>query len=212
MVDFVFPLAVFRRITPQINAARTLEFYQALITNWPKYGIISEEDQVVFLAQTLYESNGFTKLEENLNYSAERLCQLFPQHFFDLIDAQTYVAQPEKLANIIYGKRFGNVTEDDGWRYRGRGLLQTTFRANYLKLADQLNLLLDDKLLEYVATPEGAVAAAGVFWQTHKLTGMDMTHVTSIISGQLTTAYPRMVLYLEIKQLLAAHSDPTVEV
>lgn len=86
------------------------------------------------LAEAYHETGGAMQpIEENLNYSAKRLMQLWPARFPTLARAEPYANSPRKLANRIYGGRLGNVGADDGWLYRGRGLAQITGRTNYAK-------------------------------------------------------------------------------
>jgi len=86
-----------------------------------------------FLSQCSYESSNFTKLFEDLNYSKERLMQVFPHYFKDLEQAALYEHNPEKLGDYIYANRLGNgdVNSGDGYRYRGRGYLHLTGVLNY---------------------------------------------------------------------------------
>ncbi|MEO1015144.1 MAG: peptidoglycan-binding protein [Pseudomonadota bacterium] len=92
-----------------------------------------------FIAQGLIET-GFLKYKtENLNYSAERLMQIFPRHFPGGIrEAQRYERNPRKIANRVYANRLGNGDEasGDGWRYRGRGFFQLTGRDNYRRFGE----------------------------------------------------------------------------
>lgn len=86
-----------------------------------------------FLAQVLHESGGLTLLVENMNYSAARLPQVWPTRFQPTgpLNPADFANNPEKLANEVYGGRMGNVQPGDGFRYRGRGLLQLTGREAY---------------------------------------------------------------------------------
>ena len=86
-----------------------------------------------FMAQVLHESGALTVQFENLNYSAERLPKVWPSRFKPRgpLDPAAYAHNPQKLANEVYGGRMGNTGPDDGWRYRGRGLLQLTGRDAY---------------------------------------------------------------------------------
>lgn len=86
------------------------------------------------LAEAYHETGGrMQPVEENLNYSARRMGQVWPKRFPTTASAQPYAGNPRALANKVYGGRLGNVAPDDGWRYRGRGLAQITGRANYSK-------------------------------------------------------------------------------
>lgn len=129
---------------------------------------ISTPDRVAaFLAQLAHESAETTRLTEGLSYSrAERLCAVWPKRFPTTKSAQPYVKNPEKLANFVYANRGGNgdAASGDGYRYRGRGLFQLTFRDNYRLAGDALNLpLVGDP--DLVATPPVAALTAAHYWQ-----------------------------------------------
>lgn len=140
-----------------------------------------------FLAQTAHESGGFRLMEENLNYSADRLIAVFPKYFRN-IDARSYHRQPEKIANRVYANRMGNGDEEtgDGYMFRGRGLIQLTGRNNYTLYAEENNLDLDSAV-EYLTTPEGAVASAGWFWNRNDINELaeedNVRAVTKRING-----------------------------
>ena len=123
----------------------------------------------MFLAQVGHESGGLTKTQENLNYKPERLAQIFPKYFRD-VNPEDYAHNPEKIANRVYADRMGNGDEDsgDGYKFRGRGLVQLTGRDNYTKFANDLGISLDDTVV-YMGTPNGATASAGWFWDNNKL-------------------------------------------
>jgi putative chitinase len=94
-----------------------------------------------FFGQCSTETGGFVKFVENLNYSAEALTKLFGKYFLHN-DVTSYARQPEKIANHIYSLRMGNGNEasGDGWKYRGRGALQTTGKSNYQALSKSLQV------------------------------------------------------------------------
>lgn len=86
------------------------------------------------LATAYHETGGrMQPVEENLRYSAARLMQVWPKRFPSLSVAQQYANNPQALANKVYGGRLGNVNPNDGWQFRGRGLVQITGRDNYRK-------------------------------------------------------------------------------
>ena len=86
-----------------------------------------------FMAQVLHESGGLTIQFENLNYSAERLPKVWPSRFQPKgpLNPAEYAHNPQKLANEVYGGRMGNSGPNDGFTYRGRGLMQLTGKDSY---------------------------------------------------------------------------------
>ena len=122
-----------------------------------KWGLTTGNRALGFLSTAYEESGGFTVLSENLNYSAARACQVFPSKFPSGTSAAPYAYSPEKFADRVYGGRMGNSLPDDGWRYRGQGLIQITGHDNFAMLEKLTGLPLlqtpsmatsDDHLLE----------------------------------------------------------------
>lgn len=114
------------------------------------------------IGQCAHESLGFTRAVESLHYSSvERLMAVWPGRFPRPGLAAGYVAAPETLANRVYGGRLGNDRPGDGWRYRGRGWLQLTGRANYRRFGTLMGLDLE-------AEPARA-AEPGVAWRVAAL-------------------------------------------
>ena len=96
------------------------------------FGLDNELRAAAFLAQVFSETGYLQSLEENLNYSAERIMQVWPKRF-DSTRAAACANNPERLANTVYADRLGNgnYLSGDGFRYRGRGCLMLTGRSNY---------------------------------------------------------------------------------
>jgi putative chitinase len=142
----------------------------ALNAAMERFQITSTARAAGFLAQVAHESSEFRHLVENLSYSAPRLLQVWPRRFPTIDVAVPYERQPEKLANYVYASRLGNgdAGSGDGWRFRGRGLLQITGRDNYRAAARALGLPLEDQP-EQLETPGVAALAAAQFWQSHGL-------------------------------------------
>lgn len=122
-----------------------------------------------FIAQMAHES-GLQSRDENLNYSAARLCEVWPSRFPSIARAEPYAHNPEALANRVYANRMGNGDEasGDGWRYRGAGPLQVTGKSNWSAFADAMNMSLE-AALAYGRTIEGGVMAAAWFWETNDI-------------------------------------------
>jgi len=116
-----------------------------------------------FLSQILHESGGLRYLAENLNYSAERLCAVWPKRFPNADRARPYAHDPEKLANYVYAGRMGNTEPGDGWKYFGRGLIQITGRSNYAMVQELTGLqVLDDP--DLLCEPGPALLSAVAWW------------------------------------------------
>lgn len=97
-----------------------------------KFNITSNLRLAHFLAQCALESVEFTATVENLNYRAARLMEVFPKYFRG-VDVGPYANNPSKIANRVYANRMGNGDEasGDGFKFRGRGYIQLTGKANY---------------------------------------------------------------------------------
>lgn len=175
-----------------------------------EFGIDTPARQSAFLAQAAHESTQLRDLRENLNYSADRLIEIFRRRF-TLADAAAYARQPERIANRVYAQRLGNGDEasGDGWRFRGRGIFQVTGRANY---AECSRALCNDEILierpELLELPDGACRSAGWFWQSRELnqyadTG-DFRTLTLRINGGLNGYAERAEFYMRAKEALGA--------
>lgn len=157
-----------------------------------------------FLGQILHESNGLRRLVENLNYSAERLCQVWPTRFPTLADARPYANNSEALANRVYGGRLGNVQPGDGWKFRGRTPIQATGRATYARLGELMgqDLLVMPELLEQ---PRFALEAAVLWWEDAIPDSMlgDPEKVTRRVNGALIGLAERMHLTVDAQKAIA---------
>lgn len=122
------------------------------------------------LAQLAVESVRFTRLVENLNYSASRLMEVWPARFPTMASTNGYALNPKALANKVYGDRMGNgaASSGDGWRYRGRGLIQLTGANNYRAAAEDSGLpLLNDP--DLAAEPMKAARLACLYFRRNNL-------------------------------------------
>jgi len=154
----------------------------------PEYEINTRKRVAAFLAQTSHESAQFTALKENLNYSAAGLCSVWPKRFTSAAMAAPYNRNPEKIANKVYCDRMGNGSEasGDGFKFRGRGCIQTTGKCNYQALAKAIGKSLDETVA-FCETLEGAVVSGAFFWKNTKLNqyadSSDFTTLTKKING-----------------------------
>lgn len=127
----------------------------------------------IFLGQILHESGMLTLMEENLNYSVDRIVQLgnaspVGSRWRSLVPiAATIARNPQAMANAVYGGRLGNVAPTDGWLYRGSGPIQVTGKANFASLAKVTGLpLVANPGLLRTPTKE-ALLVCIAWWEGH---------------------------------------------
>lgn len=170
----------------------------ALAPACARYGIITRLRLAAFLANVGHETNGGRVLVENLNYSVEGLLATFPSRITRIqasVLGRVPGVQPanqQGIANLVYGgewglRNLGNTGTGDGWRFRGRGLMQLTGRANYQRSADVARRPLDDGFLGALETQPGAAESAAHFWATAKCHAPadagDISRVRRIVNG-----------------------------
>lgn len=135
--------------------------------------------QASFLAQCAHETGRFTTFTEDLSrYSAKRLSEVWKERFaIDKIAgkpnqlAYEHEYKPVKLANYVYGGRYGNKAPGDGWKYRGRFWMMLTFKDNY-KEVDRLLGLRGELVLnpeEFLNRPRINILTGAAFWRMRKL-------------------------------------------
>lgn len=117
-----------------------------------------------FLAQILHESAMLERTEENLNYSAKRISEVWNKRFPTPESAEPYARNPQALANKVYGGRMGNTLPNDGWNYRGRGLIMVTGKDNYTAVSNAIGIDLVAEP-EKLAQPEVALKASVAWWE-----------------------------------------------
>ena len=137
------------------------------------YEITSGPRLAAFLAQVGHESQSLSRTVENLNYSAQGLLSTWPSRFTRAL-ADQLARKPEQIANHVYGGRLGNRNTGDGWRYRGRGLIQVTGLVNYEgiteTLAEKVGGVPDFTLHpEQLESPKWAAFSAAAYWDDHDL-------------------------------------------
>lgn len=159
---------------------------EPLTAAFQRFDISTPARQAAFIGQCAHESGNFKTLQENLNYSAKGLNATWPSRFPSEEAAQPFHRNPEKIANKVYSGRMGNTEEGDGWKYRGRGLIQLTGKDNYRLASDALGV-------DFVANPdlvltrEYAALTAAWYWNKRGLNkeadAKDFTGMTKKING-----------------------------
>jgi len=164
------------------------DWVDPLNETFERFGIVTHNQQAMFIGQCSHECGNFRLLEENLNYKAATLMKLWPKRFPTLEKANEYSGNPKKIANSVYSSRMGNRDENsgDGFRFRGRGIIQLTGHSSYFHCGKALGV---DFVAnpDVVSSPKYAALSGGWFWSTHNLNspadGLDYTKVTKIING-----------------------------
>jgi putative chitinase len=165
------------------------EYYiDALNDVLPLYRINTDMRLAHFLAQTVHESGHLYYKEENLNYKAEGLRKTFGKYFTEA-EFDRYARQPQKIANRVYANRMGNGGEGsgDGWKYRGRGLIQLTGRDNYKACGAALDMDFLNSPETLCQNAETIVRSACWYWTSRGLNEIadrdDVLSVTKKING-----------------------------
>jgi putative chitinase len=181
-----------------------------------RFHITSRERIAAFLAQVAHESNECRSLVENLSYSAPRLTAVWPRRFPTIESAKPFAHNPERLANYVYANRLGNgdVASGDGWRFRGRGILQITGRTNYREAGAALGLDLE-QFPEQLEQPLPAALAAAHFWSSRGCNALadarpgddddaDFLRITQLINGGRHGLAERRAYWARGRQAIAA--------
>ncbi|WP_374537198.1 glycoside hydrolase family 19 protein [Chitinimonas taiwanensis] len=210
-------LAQLMAIVPNING-RGAAFIDALNAAMSEFGITTPPRQAAFVAQVLHESAELGRLEENLNYSAQGLADTWPGRYAVNAKAKPRVPNPLALqiqrdrvaiANHTYALRLGNgdVASGDGWRYRGRGLIQLTGRLNYGNAGAALGLDLTGNP-DHLLQPVPACRSAAWFWREAGCNALadkgDFEGITRRINGGLIGLDDRKRLWARAKAALGA--------
>lgn len=218
-MSFILTRVALARMFPRAGAATLDLIYRAQRDGMHRFGINHTKRRLAyFLAQAAEESAGFTTFTEMLNYTLGRAKQVWPARAasFDKmvkpgqahIEAAKRKLDPVMLANETYGNRMGNgpPASGDGWKYRGRGPIQLTGRANYksiglflgIDLESQPDLALDPKYLMLVLTG---------YWAKGQLNGYadagNFTGLTRGINGGLTNLDERQRWLREVNLVLS---------
>jgi putative chitinase len=151
-----------------LNWADPAEWAAVLEAACARREINTSKRVAMFLANTGHETAGGRRLRESLNYRPEALVKQWPKYFTMEYAAEVgrTVSRPadeKAIAEAAYGGRMGNKNPGDGWRFIGRGLMQTTGRYNYESLAEIMGMPVDD-LPEWIETTVGAAESAAIFW------------------------------------------------
>lgn len=182
-----------------------MNLYEKYKTLFSKFGLNTPLRISHFMAQIDHES-GLKPINENLNYSAKRLLEIFGK-YFNTETAKQYANHPQSIANKVYANRMGNGNEEskDGFKYRGRGFIQLTGKDNYKSLSK-------DTKIDYLNNPDlllteaDAMNSALWFWNKNGLNELadkdDVLTITKRINGGTNGLSHRKQLLSKYKQEL----------
>lgn len=193
------------KLEPKINPAIAASLATELTVQFPNWGIGTPLETAHFIAQAAYETEGFSRFEENLNYiHATAITAAWSRLAARAADL---IGKPQALGNAAYAYHNGNGDEasNDGWTFRGRGIFMLTGRENYLRAGTAL----DANYIEspdLVAQPYGACRTALWYWKGRNLSHIADTDncdaITRIINGGMNGAFARRQLVEAAKNIL----------
>ena len=164
-------------------------WHQVMSVLLPKYEIDTADRIAGFIAQCGHESLNFRVLEENLNYSAKGLDAVFPKYFKKAgRNSAVYHRDPVAIANVVYANRMGNgdTHSGDGWKFRGRGVVQLTGKNNVGRFGDSIGKDIDETI-DHLSTKYGALESACWFWNSRNLNAVaddqDVLKMTRMVNG-----------------------------
>lgn len=210
---------VLKQIYPNSTEENRVKYANELRAAMMRYNIDNPNRMRAFLAQIGHESGQLSAVVENLNYSAKALRLVFGKYFKTDAEAEQYARKPEAIANVVYANRLGNgnTKSGDGWKYRGRGLIQITGKANYADAdAKMYGMPMGVDLVsepELLATPEYAAQSAAWWWDnaglnslSDQLGGANDTEVFKQITKRVNGGYngldDRLAIYERAKNVI----------
>lgn len=184
----ILTAAALHAAAPYADPDRWLPPLQSAFDKW---GVSTPRRQAAALGQFAVEAgSNFGELVECMNYThAERLVAVWPTRFHTVADATPYVRNPENLANFVYANRLGNgdTESGDGWKFRGRGLIQITGRDEYTEVAASMPGMLPEDAADWCETPDGAAMSACWYLSTRNCLSLadnwQLTAITKRVNG-----------------------------
>ena len=175
MIELI-DVSVLRAACPERSGAQLAPWVDPIKRACEKFEIDRIRRIAAFVATLAHECGFIPGKEENLNYSADRMAQVWPGRFSrpggrgpnDL--ARRLEHNPQAFANVVYAGRLGNGDEasGDGWAFRGVGPIQLTGRANHAAFAEAIGLTLAEEQA-YIRTLEGGVMSAAWYWEENDI-------------------------------------------
>jgi putative chitinase len=181
---------------------------------------IKEPNALIAVLSNVAKETGYKLVREGLKYSSTaRLRAIFPKYFSTMVESEalTYVGNEEKLANYVYAARYGNgpTASGDGYKYRGGGFIQLTFKSNYANIGSKIGVDLVSNP-DAISTVDVAAKSATQFIVNAygspsrcSFSSLDeaLTSVTKKVNaGGFANDYPKVVEYSKLCKII---EDPT---
>jgi|GEM_PF-4557527 len=220
MIDLDSFIAVAKKVFPKSRIAEFDSFWEQAFAY---ASIDSNLRAVMFLAQVGHECQGFTKFEENLNYTAQRLADIWPSRF--AVDKNAKIKtpnetavkiqrKPELIGNAVYSGRMGNKAPGDGYKYRGRGLIMLTGLNNYRDSDNAFNM--NGKIIsnpDLLLTPYWGLITSARYWKRNDINRYadvkDIAGARKAINGGLIGLGDVTLYYNKISKLINNNSQIT---
>lgn len=171
----------------------------ALNEAFTKFSFNTNRQKAAAIGQFMVEAGeDFHELTERLNYTLPGLMKTFGSHFKDETEAKLFLGDEVKLANRVYANRNGNGPESsgDGYRYRGRGLIQLTGKTEYQQFAKALNKPIEE-VLAWCESPRGAAISGCWYLSTRGCLPLadrwELEHLTELVNGHAKVDLARRI-------------------
>ncbi|OED15202.1 hypothetical protein [Burkholderia sp. A2] len=240
----IITLEMLAAVDPSGNQNYHRQILPALNKYAKGYQVTTPKRIAHFLSQIAVES-GFKNVEEGLSYSSKRMKQVYgcnpapkgkkkySEVSGDIVcnfgrmrdklwtEASKYEHNPKNLASYVYADRYKNGNEEsgDGYKYRGRGLIQTTFKSNYMVLTDEHNRRFPDDQRDFVENPdlvlsdlEYGIESAFVYWAvTRNVNGIadsgNVLAVSKVVNGGKNGYSERLTAYNNVAPILGLQKE-----
>ncbi len=190
--------AALQSVAPGIDR---MKWEPALAAGFQKYSLTNNRRVAAAIGQFLVEAGGaFEEVIENMSYSTTRMMEVWPSTFKTQADALPYAHQPQKLGNFIYANRLGNGNEasGDGYRFRGRGLIQLTGRDEYNEFGAAIGMTAE-QVSDYCETAEGAAVSGCWYLATRGCLpfadAWNLAEITRRVNGRKMQDHARRVRF-----------------
>jgi len=195
----LFTAPEIRTVSPRADPG----LVQALVDNQAKLdaaGVNTRLRLGHFLAQVMTETGGLRRLDENLNYSAGRLNEVFSRRVITPEKAAALAGQPQAIANWVYRNRNGNGSPEsgDGWAYRGSGYIQLTGRTNFRLRGEEIGMPLELNP-DLARAPATGLDAATAYWSARRINASadlnDRRGVRRLVNGPRMQGLDESILW-----------------